>query len=85
MFLLTKNLRKKDESKKLRFVKVEAFFVKKIKRSKSYELKLLKNAQIHLMFNISLLKLIDLDTFIQETFRYKKQKKSEFEIKTILK
>ena len=64
-------------------IKIEAFFIKKIQKFKSYELNLFKNVKIHLIFNISLLKLVDLNTFIQETFRYEKQKK-KFKIEKIL-
>ena len=85
IYLFTKNLKRKDKRKKLNFVKIEAFFIKKIKKLKNYELNLLKNAKVHLIFNISLLKSIDFNTFIQETFHYEKQKKKEFEIKKILK
>ena len=56
-------------------IKVEAFFIKKIKKLKNYKLNLLKNAKIHLIFDIFLLKLIDLNKFIRETFHYEKQKK----------
>ena len=66
-------------------MKIEAFLVKKIKEFKSYELNLFKNARVHSIFDISLLKLIDFNTFIQKTFHYEKQKKKEFEIEKILK
>ena len=85
IYFLTKNIKKKSKNKKLNFVKIEAFFIKRIKRFKSYELNLFKNAKIYLIFNISLLKLIDLNTLIQETFHYEKQKKKKFEIEKILK
>ena len=75
----------KKKNKKLNSIKVEAFFIKKIKKFKNYELNLSKNAKIHSIFNISLLKLIDSNTFIQETFCYNTQKKNEFKIKIILK
>ena len=70
VFLRTKNLRKKIKNKKLNLIKVKAFFVKKMKKFKNYELNLLKNAKIHLMFNIFLLKSINSSTFIQKIFRY---------------
>ena len=56
-------------------IKVEAFFIKKIKKFESHELNLGKDVKIHLIFNIFLLKLVDNNTFIQETFHYEKQKK----------
>ena len=46
---------------------------------------LFKDVRIHSIFNISLLKLIDLNTLIQETFHYEKQKEEKFEIEKILK
>ena len=69
----------------MKFIKVEDFFIKKIKKSKNNELNLLENIKIHSIFDNSLLKSINLDIFIQEAFRYVKQKKNEFEIKAILK
>ena len=57
-------------------MKIEAFFIKKVKKLKNYELNLFKDAKIHSIFNIFLLKLIDFNTFIQKTFHYEKQKKN---------
>ena len=85
IYFFAKNLRKKNKNKKLNFTKVEIFFIKKVKKFKSYELNLLKNAKIHSIFDIFLLKSIDLNIFIQETFHYEKQKEKKFEIKKILK
>ena len=85
IYLLTKNFKKKDKSKKLRLVKVEAFFIKKVKGPRNYELNLPKDARIHLVFNISLLKPIDPNTSIQEIFYYEKQKEKKFEVEKILK
>ena len=51
-------------------MKINAFFVKKIKKSKTYELNLSKNVKKYKIFNISLLKLIDLNAFTQEIFHY---------------
>jgi hypothetical protein len=76
MYLLTKNLKTRKKSKKLDHIKVESFFIKAIKESINYELDLLKNAKVFLVFHISLLKLVDLNTFIQKTFYYKVQKES---------
>ena len=85
IYFFTKNLKRKNKSKKLNSIKVEAFLVRKIKKLKSYELHLFKNVKIHSIFNIFLLKLIDLNIFIQETFYYKKQKEEKFEIEKIFK
>ena len=72
IYLFAKNLKKKNKNKKLNFIKIKAFFIKKIKEFKSYELILFKNVKVHLIFNISLLKSIDFNTLIQETFHYEK-------------
>jgi len=85
VYLLTKNLKIKKKSKKLDHIKVESFFIKAIKESINYELDLPKNAKVFLVFHISLLKLVDSSTPIQETFHYKSQKKNRFEVKKILK
>ena len=82
IYFLTKNfLKKKNKNKKLNLIKVETFCIKKIKKSKIYELNLLKNVKIHLIFNIFLLKLIDFNIFIQKIFHYKKQKKKNLKSK----
>jgi hypothetical protein len=85
MYLLTKNLKIRKKSKKLNHVKVESFFIKEVKELVNYELDLLKNVRVFLMFHISLLKSVDPSTPIQETFHYKSQKKNRFEVKEILK
>jgi len=84
IYLLTKNLKIRKKSKKLDHVKVELFFIKEVKKLVSYELDLLKNAKVFLVFYISLLKLVDLSTFIQKTFHYYSQKKNRFKIERIL-
>jgi len=71
MYLLTKNLKIKKKSKKLNYVKIELFFIKVVKESINYELDLLKNAKVFLIFYISLLESVDSNTFIQKTFHYK--------------
>jgi hypothetical protein len=85
IYLLTKNLKIRKKSKKLDHVKIESFFIKAVKKSVNYELDLLKNAKVFLVFHISLLKSVDLSTSIQEIFHYKSQKKNRFEVEKILK
>jgi hypothetical protein len=85
IYLLTKNLKIRKKSKKLDHVKVESFFIKAVKRSVNYELDLLKDARVFLVFHISLLESADPSTPIQKTFHYKPQKKNRFEIEKILK
>jgi len=84
MYLLTKNLKIRKKSKKLDHVKVESFFIKEVKGSINYELDLLKDAKVFLVFHISLLELVDSNTPIQETFHYHPQEKNRFEIERIL-
>ncbi len=64
MYLLTKNLKIKKKSKKLNHVKIESFFIKAIKKLVNYELDLPKDAKVFLVFYISLLESIDLNTSI---------------------
>jgi len=85
MYLLTKNLKIRKRNKKLNHVKIESFFIKEVKKSVNYELDLLKNAKVFLIFHISLLKSVDLSTPIQKIFHYKSQKKNRFKMKKILK
>jgi hypothetical protein len=84
MYLLTKNLKIRRKSKKLDHVKIESFFIKEVKKSVNYELDLPKNAKVFLVFYISLLKLVDPSTSIQETFHYHSQKENRFEVEKIL-
>jgi len=76
MYLLTKNLKIRRKSKKLNHVKIELFFIKRVKKLVNYELDLLKNVRVFLVFYISLLKLVDPSTSIQKTFHYKAQKEN---------
>jgi murein L,D-transpeptidase YcbB/YkuD len=85
MYLLTKNLKIRKKSKKLDHVKVEPFFIKAVKGPINYELDLLKDAKVFLVFHISLLEPVDPSTSIQKTFHYKSQEKNRFEVKEILK
>ena len=68
----------------MNYIKIELFFIKKIKKTINYELNLLKNVKVYSIFYISLLKSIDFNIFIQKTFYYAIQKKNEFEIENIL-
>ena len=64
MYLFTKNLKTKKSSKKLDHVKIDPFFIKKIKELKTYELNLLKRIRVFSVFDILLLKSADLSTSI---------------------
>jgi len=85
VYLLTRNLKTKKKSRKLNHVKVEPFFIKIVKRSVNYELDLPKDAKVFLVFHVSLLESVDLNTPIQETFHYRAQEKSRYEVERILK
>ncbi len=84
VYLLIKNLKTRRSSKKLNHVKVESFFIKRMKKSVNYELNLSKNVKIHSMFHVSLLKSTNSSTFIQNTFHYEVQEENEFEVEEIL-
>jgi len=62
VYLLTRNLKTKKKSRKLNHVKVESFFIKIVKRLVNYELDLLKDAKVFLVFHVSLLELVDPNT-----------------------
>ena len=49
-------------------MKIELFFIKK--KTINYELNLFKNVKVHVIFYILLLKSIDFNIFIQNTFYY---------------
>ncbi len=84
IYLFTKNLRTRKLNKKLNYIKIELFFVKKTKKSVNYKLDLFKNIKVFSVFYILLLKSADSNISIQKTFYYKLQKKNRFEIKRIL-
>ena len=64
MYLFTKNLKTRIPSKKLDYIKVGPFFIKKIKGFSNFELDLLKDARIYPVFYISLLEPADPGTLI---------------------
>ncbi len=84
VYLLTKNLRTKKSSKKLNYVKVGSFLVKKTKKSVNYKLDLFKNVRIFPVFYILLLKSADSIIFLQNIFYFYLQKENQFEIEKIL-
>ena len=85
VYLLTKNLKTKKSSKKLNHVKIDLFFIKEIKRLKTYKLKLSKETKIFSVFDILLLKLVDLNTSIQKTFHFEFNKEKLYTVEKILK
>ena len=85
VYLLTKNLKTKKASKKLNNVKIGSFYVKEVRESKTYELKLSKNIRIFSIFDIFLLKSVDPKTLIQKTFHFEEEKEKIYTMKRILK
>ena len=85
VYLYAKNLKiNKGRSKKLDHVKVEPFFIKAIKGSINYELKLLMNVKKYFVFHVFVLKLTHSNTSIQTIFRYQLKEKQEHEVEQIL-
>ena len=84
IYLFTKNFKMKKSSKKLNHVKIDLFFIKKIKKLKTYELNLLKEIRIFSVFDISLLKSIDFSTFIQKAFHFESDEEEIYTMKKIL-
>jgi len=64
IYFFTKNLRIEKLNKKLYYIKVKLFFIKKTKKLVNYKLNLFKNIKIFLVFYILLLKLVDLIIFL---------------------
>ena len=64
IYLFIKNFKTKKSNKKLDHMKIDSFFIKKIKELKTYELNLFKRIRVFSVFNILLLKSIDFSTFI---------------------
>ena len=62
VYLLTKNLKTRKRSKKLDYVKVGPFLIAEKRSNLNYRLELLKDAQIYLVFHISLLELANPNT-----------------------
>jgi hypothetical protein len=79
--LHTKNLRSKQLSKGLNYVKVRLFLISKRNGPVTYTLELLLDVKIHPRFHVSLLELANKDTLLQQTFRYKTEEEKEFKVK----
>jgi hypothetical protein len=81
VYLHTKNLRSKQLSKGLNYVKVRLFLISKRNRPITYTLKLLLDTKIYPRFYVSLLEPANKDTLLQRTFRYKTKEEKEFKVK----
>ena len=57
VYLLTKNLKIRNKSKKLNLIKVRSFFIKVMKGTINYKLELPKNTKVYLIFYFLLLEL----------------------------
>ena len=82
VYLLTKNIKTKRPSKKLDYVKVGPFLIKQQKGPVNYELELPRDTNIHLVFYILLLELVDNQTPLQETFYFENEE--EYKVERIL-
>ena len=86
VYLLTKNWKvKKPRTKKLDHVKVGLFLVEERTGPVNIRLRLLRDAQVHPNFHISMIKLADQSTPLQETFHYQPEEEQEFKVEHILK
>ena len=86
VYLLTKNWKvKRPRTKKLDYVKVRLFSVKERTRPVNIRLQLLRDTQIHPNFHISMIKLADPETLLQEIFHYQPEEEQEFKVEQILK
>ena len=84
VYLLTKNLKTKKSSKKLDHVKVDPFFIRKVKGLKTYELNLFKRIRVFSVFDISLLESVDPSTLIQKTFHFESDEEKVYTVEKIL-
>ena len=82
VYLLTKNIKSKRLSKKLDYIKVRLFLVKQQKGLVNYKLDLPRDTNIHLVFHILLLELVDTQTPLQEIFYF--EDKEEYKVERIL-
>jgi len=80
--LLHKNLKIKQLSKKLDYVKIRLFAVKEVKGLVNYKLDLLQSIKIHLVFYILVLKLALLSAELATKVEVKEYNK-EFKVKDI--
>jgi hypothetical protein len=84
VYLYTKNLHTKQLSKGLNNVKVRLFLISKQNRLVIYTLKLLLDTKIYPRFYISLLEPANLETPLQQRFRYKTKEDNVFKVEHII-
>lgn len=84
VYLLTKNLKTKRQTKKLDHVKVGPFMISEVRGPQNYRLKLPKDARIHPVFHISVLEPADPETPLQTTFDFQPEEDDIFEVEKIV-
>ena len=91
IYLLTDNLRIKRPSKKFDYRKIGLFLIKAIKKlrdtrqlARNYKLNLLRDARIHLIFNVRFLKLVYPDISLQIIFYYKIDQNKKYKVEKII-
>ena len=86
VYLLTRNWKtKKPRTKKLDYVKVRLFSVEEKTGPVNVRLRLPRDAWVHPNFHISIIKLADQSTPLQEIFHYQPEEEQEFKAEQILK
>ena len=85
VYLLTKNLKTKRQTKKLDHVKVGLFMISEVRGPQNYRLDLPKDTRIHPIFYISILELADPETPLQTTFDFQPKEDDIFEVEKIVK
>ena len=71
-------------SRKLDYVKVGPFLIKKVRGPVNYKLELLPNAKVYPVFYVLLLEPADSNIPLQEIFYYEVEEETEFEVERIL-
>ena len=84
-------MRIKRPSKKFNYRKINLFFIKVIKKlqntkqlAKNYKFNLLRDANIHLVFDVRFLKLIYPDILLQTIFYYKTDQNKKYKVEKIV-
>lgn len=84
VYLLTKNLKTKRNTKKLDHVKVGPFLIAEVKGPVNYRLELPPDARIHPVFHISMLEPAHPDAALQTTFHFQPQEDDVFVVEKVL-
>ena len=84
VWLYIKNLRTKRPSKKLDYIRVGPFRVKKAKGPINYKLELLENVKIYLVFYILLFKKAKDSELVATSFEYELEEDNVYEVEKIL-